>query len=82
VKIKFQCNTALKFILKQPLKQRERIFAAINRLPEGDIVPMSGMTGYHRLRVGDYRFVFSVDSLNDTIIIYHAGNRGDVYKGF
>ncbi|MDR2687831.1 MAG: hypothetical protein LBB75_08760 [Oscillospiraceae bacterium] len=60
MKIRFQRNTALKFIAKQPPKQKERMMSAIGRLPEGDVVPVENMPGF-----------FSV---------YHAGNRGDVYK--
>ena len=80
MKVQFQRNAALKFILKQPQKQKERIFAAINELPEGDIVPMSGMPGYYRMRVGDYRVVFTIDYDDEIITIRNAGNRGDAYK--
>jgi len=80
VKVQFQRNTALKFILKQPLKQRERLFAAIQHLPEGDVVPLAGMPGYYRLRVGDYRVVYTIDLDEESIVVHNAGNRGDIYK--
>ena len=80
MKIRFHDNTAMKFINKQPPKQKERIMAAIKALPEGDVKPMANKPGIYRLRVGDYRFTYSLDYKNDEIIIRTAGNRGDVYK--
>lgn len=71
----------LKFLLKQQLSQRERILRAINRLPqEGDIKPMAGYQNLYRLRVGDYRVLYSIE--NDVLIVrvLQIGNRGDVYK--
>ena len=72
---------AQKFILKQPLPQRERLLKAINKLPdEGDRKMLKGYDGYFRLRVGDYRVIYTVE--NDILIvrILNIGNRGDIYK--
>lgn len=72
---------AMKFLLKQPQNQRERLLKAINRLPfEGDIKPMNGYDGLFRLRVGTYRILYSIE--NDVLIVrvLNVGNRGDVYK--
>ncbi len=72
---------AVKFISKQPKPQRERILAAIGKLPtDGDIKQMKGYEKYYRLRIGDYRIIYTAD---DTVLIVHVvavGNRGDVYK--
>lgn len=72
---------AVKFIIKQPKNQRERILTAIYKLPTvGDIKAMQGYTDYYRLRVGDYRIVYTV---NDDILLVRVveiGNRGDIYK--
>jgi len=81
MKVIFQRNTALKFILKQPAKQKERIIVAVMKLPEGDVIAMAGNGEHYRLRVGDYRVVFCYNDQRDTIIIRNIGNRGDVYKG-
>ena len=78
--MRFKRNTALKFIAKQPPKQKERILSAIERLPAGDVVPVENMNGFYRLRVGNYRIVFMIDYSDDIISVYHASNRGDVYK--
>ena len=72
---------AMKFLMKQPQDQRERILKAIQALPDaGDIKPMSGYRGLYRLRVGSYRVIYSVE--NDLLIVrvLTVGNRGDVYK--
>ena len=74
---------ALKFIQKQDHAQRVRIFSAIQRLPfEGDRKPLQGNPGLYRLRVGEYRIIYSVDG--DKLIVYviDAGNRGDIYKRY
>lgn len=72
---------AMKFLLKQPQEQRERILKAIQGLPDvGDIKPMSGHKDIYRLRVGSYRVIYTVE--NDLLIVrvMTVGNRGDVYK--
>jgi len=78
--IRFYNNTALKFIRKQQAKQQQRIMAAIKRLPEGDIKLLKGKDNIYRLRVGDYRVTFSIDHVQEEIIIRTADNRGDIYK--
>jgi len=80
MKVLFQRNTALKFVLKQPAKQKERLFVAIQRLPEGDVTSLTGMPGFFRLRVGDYRVVYTIDWDNKTVVVHNVGNRGDIYK--
>lgn len=72
---------AVKFISKQPKLQRERIFKAIYKLPDiGDIKAMQGHRNTFRLRVGDYRILYTVD--NDVLVVrvIEVGNRGDIYK--
>ena len=70
---------ALKFILKQPKNQQNRIMDAIEKLPEGDIVPVE-TTDKFRLRVGHYRILFTIDNNILKIVIVNAGNRGQIYK--
>lgn len=72
---------AVKFITKQPKPQRERILKAIYKLPEtGDIKQMQGYTGYYRLRVGDYRIIYTVNNAVFLVRVIEIGNRGDIYK--
>ena len=42
---------AQKFLDTRPEKQRIRLLLAINKLPKGDVVPLSGKNSF-RLRVG------------------------------
>lgn len=71
---------AVRFISKQPKPQRERIFKAINKLPQGDIKALQGYEGYFRLRVGDYRIIYTLDNNVLIIRVIEVGNRGDIYK--
>ena len=72
---------AVKFIAKQPKPQRERIFTAIYKLPDfGDIKAMQGYKDTYRLRVGDYRILYTVDNNVLVIRVIEIGNRGDIYK--
>lgn len=72
---------AQKFIMKQPPAQRARLLAAINRLPEeGDRKSMRGYPGRFRLRVGDYRVIYTVEHDLLIVRVINIGNRGDVYK--
>lgn len=59
---------------------KQRIKAGIEKIPQGDIKPLKGSTGTYRLRVGDWRVLFSYLE-GDTIYIRKIGPRGDVYKG-
>lgn len=68
--------------LDRPTKARIR--AALEGLtktpPEGDIVTLQGMTGFFRLRIGDYRAIFRVDEQEKVIYVRVIAPRGDVYK--
>ena len=69
---------ALKFLLKQNLLVRERIIAAINKIPAGNIKKLQGRNGF-RLRIGKYRVIF--DDNGRVVFIERIDTRGDVYKG-
>lgn len=72
---------AMKFLAKQPKPQQERLLRAIYRLPtEGDIKPMAGFDGLYRLRVGDYRVLYTIENTRLIVRVLQIGNRGDVYK--
>ena len=64
--------------LDRPTKQR--IKKAVEELPKGDIKPLSGSKSLYRLRVGDWRVVFSYPKEN-AVLIEKIAPRGDVYKG-
>ena len=81
-KIGFE-KQAQKFIFKQPPQQQKRILSAINKLPnEGDIRPLQGYENTFRLRVGNYRVIYTIKNEIVTISVMYIGNRGDIYKQF
>ncbi len=45
-----------------------------------DIKPLEGEKGYFRLRVGDWRIIFSRDDVIELINIEKIKARGDAYK--
>jgi len=71
---------ALKFISKQPPKEKRRLMQSIYFLPDGDTIRLSGKGNLFRLRVGSYRIIYSIEKDNLIIRVIEAGNRGDVYK--
>jgi len=71
---------ALKFISKQPSKEKNRLLQSIYTLPDGDTIKMSGKYNLFRLRVGSYRIIYSIEKDNLIIRVIEVGNQGDVYK--
>ncbi|HKV07016.1 MAG TPA: type II toxin-antitoxin system RelE/ParE family toxin [Thermoanaerobaculia bacterium] len=73
---------ALKEAARLDATTRQRILAAIKRLCEenqGDVRRLQGMDEVYRLRVGDWRVIFSYqDDL--TILVHRVRPRGDAYK--
>ncbi len=71
---------AQKFLDKQNKNNRIRLYKAIYKLPEGtDIKKLKGHNLY-RLRVGDFRVLYSIDDVIRLIDIENIDNRGDIYK--
>lgn len=74
---------AKKFIEKLPANERRRLVAEIERLPDGeDIKKLKGYDNLLRLRVGDYRVVYSVDHGMLIVYVIDIDNRGDIYKRY
>lgn len=71
---------AQKFIEKQDKIQRLRLYKAIYNLPNGDIKKLSGNNTDYRLRVGDYRVIYTINNTELIILITKVANRGQVYK--
>lgn len=75
-------------LLRQPQKYLDKlsdndaecIRKGLNKLKvlDGDIKAMSGLAGYYRLRVRNWRILFVIDG--DIITVHAIGPRGDVYK--
>ena len=74
---------AKKFIDRLPQNEKRRVVAAIERLPgSGDIKKLQGNNAYYRLRVGEYRIIYTVDNGELLICIVVAGNRGQIYNRY
>lgn len=72
---------AAKFIRKLPVPEKERVLRAINKLPEdGDIKQLKGQksNGFFRLRVGNYRIIYTVEHGDLIVCVVDAGNRGQI----
>lgn len=76
---------AERFIAKLPKPEKERVLKAIYQLPHtGDIKRLQGQKskGMYRLRVGDYRVIFTVDNGRLVVCVIDAGNRGQIYNRY
>jgi mRNA interferase RelE/StbE len=76
-------RTAEKELDALPSSVRDRIAVRLLRLeedprPSGSL-KLQGQDGY-RLRVGDYRVLYSVDDRTQLITIFAIGHRREVYK--
>lgn len=57
--------------------------AAVQRLPNGeDIKRLKGRPDLLRLRVGNYRIIYSVDKGELMVYVIDAGNRGEIYNRY
>ena len=69
---------AVKHICKLDKPMKQRIETAIEKLPAGDVKKLQGYVNDYRLRVGDLRVLFSVES--DITIIKDVLPRGKHIK--
>jgi mRNA interferase RelE/StbE len=58
---------------------RERILAAIDGLPAGDVKVLLGSPGLLRLRVGTWRVIFE-RGVEDQLVVLDVRARGSAYK--
>ena len=73
-------RTAVKVIESLDRKSKQRIKAAIEKIPNGDIKPLQGSSSLFRLKTGTLRIIFTYPD-KSTVLIIKIGPRGDVYKG-
>ena len=74
---------AKKFIDGLPKNEQKRIVAAIERLPLGeDIKTLKGHEGFLRLRIDDYRIIYTVDHGQLIVYVIDAGSRGQIYNRY
>lgn len=71
---------ALRDLRRLSRTDRERIAAAIERLPAGDVRRLRGRAPGWRLRVGDWRVRFERDDATRRINVLAVRSRGGAYK--
>jgi len=71
--------SAVKALRRLPRHERDRLIAAIDRLPQGDVRPLKGSDEY-RLRVGAWRVRFIADPAARVVTVLVVKSRGQVYK--
>jgi mRNA interferase RelE/StbE len=69
---------AVKALLRLDVPTRQRIRQGIEKLPDGDVKRLKGYTDLYRLRIGDWRVLFTMIANN--ISVEDVLPRGDAYK--
>ena len=72
-------GSALKDLRRLSRTDRERLAAAIDKLPAGDVRKLTGVERIWRLRVGDWRVLFRVDYATKLIDVQAVRPRGRAY---
>lgn len=69
-----------KYYKKLDSKTKERVWEAIQKLPEGNYIKLQGnnVPPLYRIRVGKYRIIFKISE--NTIFVITMDTRGDIYK--
>lgn len=71
---------AAKYLKNMSQPDKGRIVHALEKLPQGNVIALQGAYGLYRLRVGDWRIVFSYP-VQDIILVERIAPRGEIYKG-
>ena len=78
----FILKRARKFIEKQTHQIQEKLLKEIYNLPSGDTKMLKGHDNVFRLRVSDFRIIYTIDRDIVTITVIDIGNRGQIYKKY
>ena len=80
--VKFQASAA-RHLMELPKKDRLRIIGVIELLGGNPLPPkalkLKGRDGY-RIRVGNYRIIYSFDSKQLTVLVIEIGHRKEIYS--
>lgn len=77
-------TSAAKSLMKLPRIEQRRIRSAIDKLatdprPHG-VTKLSGTTDSYRIRVGNYRIVYTIDDGELVIVVIRIAHRKKVYR--
>ena len=65
-------------------RQRQRLEEAIEDLAEqprpSGVKQLTASDGLHRIRVGDYRILYSIQDARLLVLILEVGDRKDIYR--
>jgi mRNA interferase RelE/StbE len=79
-------KAAQKTLDRLPRNVRDRLGRAILALrddprPVG-CVKMEGYDNYYRIRIAQWRIIYTIEDDVLVVVVVRVGSRGDVYKGF
>jgi mRNA interferase RelE/StbE len=71
-------------IKKLPSEIQQKILKEISTLsddprPSG-VKKLSGIENFYRIRIGNYRVIYSIQDEHLRILVVYVGHRGDVYE--
>lgn len=70
-------------LMRRDARMARRIYIAIRRFADanvGDVRKLVDQSGVYRLRVGDWRVLFSFADAEQMVLILHVVNRRDAYR--
>jgi mRNA interferase RelE/StbE len=75
---------ALRALAKLDKPVRRRVQAAIEALgeqprPHG-VIALQGLPGAYRIRVGDYRAIYTIDAGRLLVLVVDLGHRREIYR--
>lgn len=73
-------KVAIKTLRTMDEKTRLRVKSGVDAIPAGDIKPLHGTQNTYRLRIGDWRILFSYKDAGN-VLVSKISPRGDAYKG-
>ncbi|MEW6456443.1 MAG: type II toxin-antitoxin system RelE/ParE family toxin [Acidobacteriota bacterium] len=77
-------HSAEKDLSKIDLKDIPRIIEAVDSLANNPFPPqnrkLQAVERFYRIRVGDYRVIYQVDTKSKTVTIYYVRHRRDAYR--
>jgi mRNA interferase RelE/StbE len=75
-----------KILRKLPADVRNRLLAALHGLEKepypGGVKKLTGYESYFRIRVGDWRIIYTDEADHLIILVLEIGARGGVYKEY
>ena len=75
---------ALRALAKLDKPVRRRVQAAIEALSEQPrphgVIALHGLPGAYRIRVGDYRVIYTIDAGRLVVLVVDLGHRREIYR--